>query len=148
MEFLMCGLMFRAAALLIVVGAVQALRAEEEPAKQTLKYKVLFKGKKVGWANAFIDCVSPEPALWSGPVGSTKNIRLLFAARGEVGSAAVSIIGREKKVLFGREAQVTHYQIKGALGSVEEWRPDDGALIRSNVSAPIDKITLELLTEP
>jgi len=225
--------MWKAAALLIFLGVVQALRAEEEPAKQTLKYKVLMKGKKVGWANAFIDtspefvkvtliwkvktklagmdvkmssktvakynakrkvtyfdiqgerpagtvhtvgkrsgggysitkyngdkseqifiddksydCVSLEPALWSGPVGSTKKLRLLFAARGEVGSAAVSIIGREKKVLFGREAQVTRYQIKAALGSVEEWRLDDGVLIRSNVSAPIGKITIELLTEP
>jgi hypothetical protein len=225
--------MGRAAVLLMFLGAIHALRAEEEPAKKTLKYKVLMKGKKVGWANAFIDtlpdfvkvtltwkvkakvagmdvkmssktvakynakrkvmyfniqgerpkgtihtvgkrsgngysittvdgdkskqifiddksydCVSLEPALWSGPVGTTKKLRLLFAARGEVGSAAVSIIGREKKTLFGREAQVTHYKIKAALGSVEEWRLDDGVLIRSYLSAPVGKITIELVTEP
>jgi len=225
--------MCRAAALLMFLGAAWALRAEGETVKQTLKYKVLMKGKKVGWANAFIDtapdfvkvtltwkvktkvagvdvklgsktvarynakkkvtyfdiqgerpagtvhtvgkrsgggysittydggkaeqifiddksydCVSLEPALWSGPVGSTKKLRLLFAARGEVGSAAVSVIGREKKHLFGREAQVTHYKIKAPLGSVEEWRLDDGVLIRSYLSAPIGKIIIELLAEP
>jgi hypothetical protein len=214
-----------AAVLALFLGGIQVSKAQEEPAQKTLKYKVLMKGKKVGWANAFVntspetvkltlkwkvktkfagmavemssktvvkynaqgkatyfniqgerpagkihtvgkrsgkgykitkydgdkseetfidhksyDCVSLEPALWSGKVGSKKNMRLLFAAKGEVGSATVTVMGRE--------AQVTHYQVKAPLGSIEEWRQDDGVLIKSIMKAPLGKIIIELIGKP
>lgn len=223
------GLAWKAAALVIFLGGVHALKAEE-PSKKTLKYRVLMKGKKVGWANAFVDttaknvkltlkwkvktkiagiavemssrtvvkyndkkevtyfniqgerptgnihtvgkrsakgytitkhegdktkeifvdhksydCVSLEPDLWSGKVGSKKAMRLLFAAKGEVGKATVSILGREKKTLPDGETRVTHYKVKASLGSIEEWRRDDGVLIKSVLTAPLGKIIIELL---
>ena len=219
------GLAWKAAAIVIFLGGIHALRAEDEPAKKTLKYRVLMKGKKVGWANAFVstsqenvkltlkwkvktklagmtvemstktvvkyddkkkvtyfniqgerptgkvhtvgkrtnagykitkydgdkaeetfidhksyDCVSLEPGLWSGKVGSKKKLRLLFAAKGEVGTATVTVLGRD--------AQVTHYKVKASLGSIEEWRQDDGVLIKSIMKAPFGKIIIELTGKP
>lgn len=90
------------------------------------------------------DRVSLDADLWSGEVGSKAKIRVLMAGQGKVTKATVSVISRKKVQVLGREAEVTRFRIKSPAGSVEEWRLDDGIIMKSKIKTPVGKILVKL----
>lgn len=102
------------------------------------------KTKKVRIEKSEYDRVSIEMALYEGEVGTKKKVRVLFAGQGKVKKATISILGREEAHVMGRDASLVHFKIKSSNGTVEEWRLDDGILVKSRVHAPIGKILITL----
>ncbi len=102
------------------------------------------KTKKVRIEESEYDRVSIEKALYEGEVGTKKKVRVLFAGQGKVKKATISILGREEAHVMGRDTSLVHFKIKSSNGTVEEWRLDDGILVKSRVHAPIGKILITL----
>ncbi|MBW2262858.1 MAG: DUF3108 domain-containing protein [Deltaproteobacteria bacterium] len=102
------------------------------------------KTKKVRIEDSEYDRVSIEKALYAGKVGTKKKVRVLFAGQGKVKKATISILGREDAHVMGRDASLVHFKIKSSNGTVEEWRLDDGILVKSRIHSPIGKILISL----
>ena len=102
------------------------------------------KTKKVRIEDSEYDRVSIEKALYAGEVGTKKKVRVLFAGQGKVKKATISVLGREDAHVMGRDASLVHFKIKSSNGTVEEWRLDDGVLVKSRIHSPIGKILIKL----
>ncbi|MFH1435268.1 MAG: DUF6134 family protein [Pseudomonadota bacterium] len=86
-----------------------------------------------------------EPSLWSGKVGSKKTMIMFMAGQAKVNKATITIIGREKAVVQGHETNVTHYKVKGPKGEVEEWRTDEGPLVKSIINSKLGEVKVRLV---
>jgi len=102
------------------------------------------KTKKLRIEDSAYDRLSIEKALYAGEVGSKEKVRVLIAGQGKVVKATISIISRKSTHALGRDASLVHFKIKSSNGTVEEWRLDDGILVKSLVHAPIGKILITL----
>lgn len=102
------------------------------------------KTKKVRIEDSQYDRVSIEKGLYAGEVGSKVKVRVLFAGQGKVKKATISILEREDAHVLGRDASLVHFKIKSSNGTVEEWRLDDGVLVKSRIHSPIGKILITL----
>jgi hypothetical protein len=90
------------------------------------------------------ELVSIEPSLASGDVGSKKKARILYTASGKVRKATIRILDRATKLVLGKERTVTHFTVKGSLGTLEEWRTDDGLTLKSRIKTPMGKLLVKL----
>lgn len=100
--------------------------------------------KKTLSAKSF-DVVSVEPALYDGSVGSKTKKKVLFTSSGEVKKVTVIVMGRSEKEVMGETTTVTHVKVKGFTGSTEEWRTEEGVMVKSRISTPLGKIVVRLL---
>ncbi len=91
------------------------------------------------------DHVSIEPAFLEGKVGVKKKLDVLFASSGKVRKTTLKILGRETRTILGEERTVTHYRLKAVSNTLEEWRTDDGIIVRSLISFPMGKLTVKML---
>ncbi len=91
------------------------------------------------------DHVSIEPAFLQGKVGSKQNLDVLFASSGKVRKTTMQILGRETRTILGKERTVTHYKLKAVSNTLEEWRTDDGIIVKSLISFPMGKLTVKML---
>ena len=102
------------------------------------------KTKKVHIEHGSYDRVSIEPGLYGGEVGSKIKARVLLAGQGKVVKATISILGRETRKVLGRDQSVTHFRIKTSAGTIEEWRLEDGVILKSKVKTPVGDILIAL----
>ena len=91
--------------------------------------------------------VSIEPAFLEGKVGTKKKLDVLFASSGKIRKTTMKILGREKRLILGEERTVTHYRLKAVGNTLEEWRTDDGIIVKSLVSFPMGKLSVKMLSK-
>ncbi len=70
---------------------------------------------------------------------------MLFASSGKVRKTTMQILGRETRTILGKERTVTHYKLKAVSNTLEEWRTDDGIIVKSLISFPMGKLTVKML---
>jgi len=102
------------------------------------------KTEKVTVSPDEYDFHSSDPRMYAGKVGSKNKYTVLALGAGEVRKVTVKILGRETREIGGKQVEVTHFVAKGMDGSMEEWRMDDGVLLKSKIKTPIGKIIVEL----
>jgi hypothetical protein len=103
------------------------------------------KTEKDWYPEESFDHVSVEPAFLEGEVGVQQKLRVLFTSSGKVRKTTMKILGRETRTILGEDRTVTHYRLKAVKNKLEEWRTDDGIIVKSLISFPLGKLTVKML---
>jgi hypothetical protein len=104
------------------------------------------KTEKAWVGSSSFDHVSVEPAALEGKVGSSRKTQMLFTTSGKVRKVTIKILGRETRKILGKERIVIHYRLKASTGTLEEWRTDDGIIVKNRFSSPMGKLKVKLVT--